>query len=687
MPAPTPATTPAAPRAARRQRASARLASLLVCATLLLVTAFIYAQTARFPFITYDDPVYASGNPHVQAGLNAADARWAFTTTDCSNWHPLTWLSLQLDAQLFGSWAGGFHLMNALLHALNCALLFFWLRAATAPALTSARAWLPAAIAALLFAAHPLHVESVAWVTERKDTLSTFFFFLTLLAYTRYAQRADRRAYALALGCYALGLMTKPMLVTLPPLLLLLDFWPLRRWRVDYGKESRWWWFVDRRAGRLLLEKIPFAALAAASCVVTVLVQHNAEVPLDSYPLHWRVVNAVVAYGRYLQKTVWPADLVLPYPFDTQVPWLTFAWAGIALPGLTALALWQWRRRPYLLVGWGWFLLTLVPVIGMVQVGSQAMADRYSYLPHIGLFSALGLLFGNAIAQLRIRFRLAAASLQIAGCVVLAALAWQAREQCALWRSSTVLFRHTRDVYGSNHLVDGLLMRSRLAEGDVAGALPYAESALRWQPDNVADLRCVADMHSALGHWAAALPLLQQIHDIQPENADVLSRLGVAFAHTGQGDLAQAAFTRALQLRPDDVATRVSFARLEQTLGDHAAAAQEFTDALARDPGCAEALARLAWLRATSPDAAVRDAARAVELAERLRALGGGAHTLVALDCLAAAHAELGQWPAAEANAVAALERAQASGQMPPAAIAQRSERLARIRARQRVRE
>ena len=399
---------------------------------LLWVVVAIYGPLLGAGFIAFDDPGYVYENAHVRAGLCLAGLRWAFTTFAQSNWHPLTWLSLQLDAQLFGLHAGGFHLTNLLLHAANTLLLFGWLRRATG-------ALWPAALVAFFFAAHPLHVESVAWVTERKDVLSTFFLCLTLLAYTRYAQQesggpARRRWYALALALYALGLLAKPMLVTLPGLLLLLDRWPLARW------DAATW---RARAPSLLLEKVPFGALAAASCVVTYLAQRTqAVVPLDALPPGARLAAAALGVGAYLQKTCWPVGLGVFYPYWQGVAWWRpLLWAGalVAPTALAARALWRGRTPPCVAVGWLWFVGALAPVSGLVQVGSQAVADRYTYVPHIGLFVALAW-SGEAAWRRWPRARGglgAAVAVAALGCLGLSV------RQAGYWQDGATLFAHT----------------------------------------------------------------------------------------------------------------------------------------------------------------------------------------------------------------------------------------------------
>ena len=343
----------------------------IIALLLALTTLVFYLPVTRFDFINYDDDEYVTSNPIVQGGLTFAGIKWALTTGHASNWHPMTWLSHMTDCELFGLDAGGHHLVSVLFHSANAVLLFILLRRMTE------KIW-PSAFVAALFAWHPLHVESVAWVAERKDVLSTFFALLAMLSYVKFARENSRRNFGLAIVFFALGLMAKPMLVTLPFVLLLLDVWPLKRWSPGTAGLSLW------------REKIPFFLLTAASCVITVIVQHGGQAiaSLDHIPMYFRLENGTVAPWRYLQKIVWPEDLAVMYPI-APISAASFV-AGAACLVLVTVAAWRWREtRPYFLVGWFWFLGTLVPVIGLVQVGSTSMADRYTYIPAIGIFIAL----------------------------------------------------------------------------------------------------------------------------------------------------------------------------------------------------------------------------------------------------------------------------------------------------------
>src|SRR5213082_1127624 len=358
---------------------------LLILPGLAVVTLAVYAQVIGHQFITLDDPTYIQENSMVKRGVTLAGLTWAFTTFHVANWHPLTWISHMIDCQFFGMNAGGHLLVNALMHAANT-LLVFWFLLRT----THAR-WSSALVAAL-FALHPLHVESVAWAAERKDTLSTFFGLLSLIAYTRYAEAPSIRRYAWTAITLALGLLAKPVLVTWPFVMLLLDYWPLRRLARWTRQKNFFVWIAP-----LLREKLPLFAIVAASCVITFFAQaHSGAVrTFSDVPIALRLLNALISYAKYLLLTFWPHDLAVYYPFTPiGIPAWQIIAATCLLTGITAFCLFQSEIRPYLIVGWLWFLGTLVPVIGLVQVGGQTMADRYFYIPSIGFFIAL--VFGLA---------------------------------------------------------------------------------------------------------------------------------------------------------------------------------------------------------------------------------------------------------------------------------------------------
>src|SRR5436309_2616283 len=431
---------------------------LLILPGLAIVTFGIYAQVIGHHFISFDDPTYIQENPMVNRGVTLAGLAWAFTTFHEANWHPLTWISHMIDCQFFGMNAGGHLLVNALIHAANT-LLLFWLLLRT----THAR-W-PSALVAALFALHPLHVESVAWASERKDTLSTFFGLLSLIAYVRYAEAPSIRRYAWTAIMLVLGLLAKPMLVTWPFVMLLLDYWPLRRFRESEvkGQPARLPAREDFRsslgAGRwsvvrsLVVEKIPLFALVAASAVVTSVAQsHGGGVrTFTEFPIALRLSNALVSYAKYLLLAFWPNDLAVYYPYTgTDIPAWQIIGAALLLIAITAFCFFQRKIRPYLTVGWLWFLGTLVPVIGLVQVGGQTMADRYFYIPSIGLFIAIVFGLANIAERRRVAPWVSAA---IANVVVLV-LATLTNAQIHRWSDSFTLFEHTLAVTPPNAAIE-----------------------------------------------------------------------------------------------------------------------------------------------------------------------------------------------------------------------------------------
>src|SRR5207248_206219 len=412
-----------------RHTATLARPDLFIVLGLAVITFGIYAQVIRHQFITLDDGWYIKNNPMVNRGVTLAGLAWAFTTFYEANWHPLTWIAHMIDSQLFGMNAGGHLLVNALIHVANT-LLVFWFLFRT----THAR-W-PSALVAALFGLHPLHVESVAWAAERKDTLSTFFGLLSLIAYARYAEARSNGRYGWTAITLALGLLAKPMLVTWPFVMLLLDYWPLRRFDLTSRKD------VATGIWPLLREKLPLFALVAASAVITSLAQsHGGTVrTFQEFPITLRLANALASYVKYVLLAFWPNDLAVYYPYTTAgIPPWQITWAAFSLIGITAFCFFQWKIRPYLVVGWLWFLGTLVPVIGIVQVGGQTMADRYFYIPSIGLFIVIA--FG--LADLARSWRVAPSLRTGIAVVVLLILATLTNAQIHRWSDSFTLFKHT----------------------------------------------------------------------------------------------------------------------------------------------------------------------------------------------------------------------------------------------------
>ena len=562
-------------------------------ALLFLLTLAIYLPALRYDFITYDDPGYVIHEPHVNTGLSWENFRWAWTSFEHANWHPLTWLSHQLDCQLFGLAPWGHHLTSALLHALNTLLLFAFLRHATG------FLWRSLAVAAL-FGLHPLHVESVAWVAERKDVLSTLLGLLTLWAYTAYSSRMKAglprawRPYLLALLAFAAGLSAKPMLVTLPCAMLLLDLWPLGRWSGA----------TTRRRLALVVEKLPFFALAAASCVLTSLAQSagGAMKAVECFPLSVRIANALVAYGLYLAKLFWPADLAVLYPsFGEMPPAENIVLAFAVLAVLSGAALFALRRgRAWAAVSWLWFLGTLVPVIGLVQVGGQTMADRYSYIPSIGMF--LVVVWGTAELTRSLSRRTLA--LGTAAALALAACSAQTLHQLAYWRNTETLFRHAVAVTDDNWMAHfNLFQFYRNSPADQSKARESYERAIaiigtfaeRQNQRGLALLR--------QGRNEEAIVYFRRSIRVKKDHTPAHINLGLTLLQSPSGlDEAVAAFRTALQLDPQSGDAQLGLGRALARMPDHlseaiselrmavwllpdrADAHLAFADALALDP-------------------------------------------------------------------------------------------------------
>ncbi len=525
---------------------------------LVIVTAALYWPITHHPFIVFDDPDYVTGNPAANTGLSWANFVWAFNGAHAGNWHPLTWLSHQLDCTLFGLDAGKHHLVNLLLHVTNSLLVLIFLRSATGSL------WRSALVAAL-FAWHPLHVESVAWASERKDTLSTFFWLLTLLAYVKRdacrvmrdeppaASRITHHAslyYFAALFFFALGLLSKPMVVTLPFVLLLLDLWPLGRIQNEKSK--------IKKTIALLVEKIPFFALALVGCATTYFSQTAA---MSSISFAERLGNAVLAYARYVVKFFWPDDLAIVYAHAKYTPWLLAIGTFALLLLWTVPLLWNWRRRPWLAVGWLWFLGTLVPTIGLVQVGAQSMADRYTYIPSIGFFIVI--VWGAAeIFSRRPRgnyFGAAIAGLALLGCVVLTA------KQITYWRDSITLFRHALEVTPDNYVAANSLGKAYELAGNNAGALACYRAAVESEPHFPVSQFNFAMMLLETGDDTSGFEHLQIAAKLQPENPDIPFNLGVYFTRHADWAGSAAQFRETLRLNPENATAKTALEKLRRT--------------------------------------------------------------------------------------------------------------------------
>jgi len=573
---------------------------LCACLLLALGTAALYWPVTGYPFINFDDGEYIYENPVVQAGLTVEGLKWAFDGIHVSNWHPLAWLSHMLDCQLFGLKAGGHHFVNLLFHIANTLLLFIFLRG------TTSALWRSAFVAAL-FAWHPLHVESVAWIAERKDVLSTFFWLLTLLAYARYARGAagDANAgqanivtpldtrhrglfYALALLCAAGALLSKPMAVTLPFTLLLVDLWPLKR--MDFSE------FKIRILIRLVVEKIPFFALSFALCLVTFLAQRGGGAVS---PVEWssRLGNVPVAYARYISKTFWPSDLAIVYPYIYQWPALAIIGSVLLVVLVSTLAVIFLRRKPWLAAGWFWFLGTLVPVIGFVQVGAQSMADRYSYVPSIGLFVVIVWATAGFFAA-RPNGK---ALIGLLGGTALVVCALATSLQISHWRGSISLFLHATQVTKNNYVANNALGKAFETRGELTRAAELYREAVLIEPRYAVSQYNYGLILVSLGRTDEALEHLAAAAQLDPNNADAQFNLGIFFLQQERFTNAMQCFEATLKLRPNFAAGHY---RLGQALAKQdqlPAAAAQFREALRLQPDLAEAQQELDALLTAQP--------------------------------------------------------------------------------------
>jgi tetratricopeptide (TPR) repeat protein len=681
--------------------------NLLIALALTLLTLAVFWQVRNHEFVNYDDNDYITDNYMVKRGLTWGGVWWAFSRSHANNWHPLTWLSHMLDWQLFGWNAGGHHLMQVALHLANTVLLFFLLQRMTGGV------WRCAFVAAL-FAVHPLHVQSVAWASERKDTLSTLFWLLTMWTYWSYAHRPDFRRYALVLGLFALGLMAKPMLVTVPLVLLLTDYWPLYRIREGKKKDHR------LPLSKLVWEKTPMFAITVISSVVTFLAQlKETVVSTEKLPLYERTANAITAYSHYIIQLFWPGKLAMLYPISLHIPLWKVIGSLTFLIVVTTLVLKYGPKHRYLTFGWFWYLITLVPVIGFVQVGSQAVADRYTYVPYIGLFVIIAYGVGELVEKLNIH----RVFLWPAAAGALTACALYAYENVGYWKNSEILLRHTLEVTPDNCLVHNNYAITMDQKGNMQEAIKHYEEALRIKYDfpevhnnlgaaydkigkhdealpkylkalelkpeypdalfnTAASYRLRGKIDDAITYYKRALDLkpdylganfdLAGIYfsrnqfsdairhyeaalDVNPHSAEARNNLACALVAAGKPDEALAQLQRALQIKPKYPDAYKNLAVIYRKQGKFSDAIQSYRKGIdASDPNLRPPLVNdLAWLLATSPSAADRDPLEAVSLAEECNRATGGNNAVV-LDTLAAAYASSGQFD----KAVATLQQA-----------------------------
>jgi tetratricopeptide (TPR) repeat protein len=675
--------------------------TVIIGAALSAVTLAVFWPLIHHDFISYDDAIYITENPHVRSGFTWENFTWAFQTGHGGNWHPITWLSHMLDVQIFGVNPGWHHLISAGFHTANTLLLFLLLKGLT-------KATWRSAVVAAFFAFHPLHVESVAWAAERKDVLSAFFGLLCLWSYGKYAELSGAQSltrqrlgwYGLALFFFAFGLMSKPMLVTFPFVMLLLDFWPFRRFALadPVAQDANLPKFEspptrDLRSSfsysairPLLIEKLPFFALTIASCVATVLAQSGggAVVPTAVLPLGQRVCNALIACAGYLEKTFWPTRLALFYPLHGEAPEEAVVVAGVSLCCMTALVFWRAARNPYLLVGWLWFLGMLVPTLGLVQVGMQQMADRYTYLPLIGVFVMLVWELTELLTALRVwtAVQASAAGLGVAVCGVLAS------RQIGYWQDTESIFGHTLKVTHDNYVALSNHGMAVFKKGRVAEAIQDYKAAIALAPELDVARTSLGEALVQQGKYDEAIEQFTKVLELEPANPAARLQLGVALSRQGKLDEAVEAFSEVLRQNPDDVGAHNNLGNVLSMQGRNEAALEHFAEAVRLQPAHAsaqnnlaivckklgrtdraiacyrealrlqpnflEALNNLAWTLATAPEEQYRNGSEAVRLATGACEMTQYQQP-IPLTTLAAAYAESGDFP----DAISFAERAQ----------------------------
>ena len=675
----------------------------VICTALAALTLAVFGQTVHHEFVNYDDDTFLTDNPTITHGLSVQGVKQAFAHRAGDDWDPLwaplTTLSHMLDCQFYGLHPGGHHLTNVLLHTVSVILLFLVLRSLTG-------ALWPSAFAAALFAVHPLHVESVAWVSERKDVLSGLFFMLTLWAYARYVTGPPRLSrYLLVVLFFVLGLMSKTMLVTMPFVLLLLDYWPLQRnskFKILSSKFENG--AGDVSFGWLVMEKIPLLALAAATSLAAIFTQGQggALVSIESSSASLRMANALVSYAAYLGRTIWPAGLAAYYPYPSQgLPVMKVMAALLVMVSLTALAWFYRRKLPFLLVGWLWFIGMLVPVIGLVQVGIQAQADRYTYLPQIGLVIALAWLVDTkcvAHRQRRLAFGIAMAGLM--------AFAAVAGVQTSYWRDSEALWRHAAAVTPDNFITDynlGLVLQEKgltddaivqfrkaleikadypkahfhlgnvlRQKGLMDEAIAEYQLAVAVEPNYAAAHNNLGIMLRRKGRLDDAISEFQKALEARPDYADAYNNLGNVLMQEGRADEAMAQYQKALDAKPEDAQAHYNLgsALLQERRMDEAIPHLRKALELRPDyPAARERLAQVAWLLATGADASAGDGSRALMLAEQADKLPGKDPGITMV--LAASYAACGRFPEAIDTVQQAIQMANLETNAPLAASLQ----------------
>jgi tetratricopeptide (TPR) repeat protein len=654
----------------------------LIITGLVLATIVAYEPVRNNGFIGFDDYDYIIDNPHVNKGMTGDSVIWAFTEQYKANWHPLTWLSHMLDCRLFGLNPVGHHLVSLLFHIANTLLLFWVLKRMTDSIWASA-------FAAAVFALHPVHVESVTWAAERKDVLSGFFWMLTMLAYVRYAEQPNIKRYILVLLAFIMAMMSKPMAVTLPFVLLLLDYWPLERLNRSGGQETI---LKSVPPGRLLLEKVPLIGLSMILSAITFVVQQSsgAVIALEKIPLDYRVANMFISYIRYIGKTIWPSKLAVFYPH----PHIALSEAATVICGLilvivTIFCIDIGRRKKYLAVGWLWYIGTLVPVIGLVQAGSQGIANRYMYLPMVGLLIIVAWAVKDFVAD-RPRRRVAAAS---SAAVILICLAILTRMQVNLWQNSIKLFEYASNVTEDNEKAQTDYGIALAEAGRFDEAIPHLGEAVRINPTSYKAINYLGKVFFTKGKYNEAIECFSELIKQKKDTAEVYynlamalgmkgqydesikcfskaleidagypeihKRLGAALLATGRSEEAVEQLNEALRTDPNQAVIYISLSIAYTRLNKYEQAIQNWTRAKELEPGSPYILSNPGWLLATASDASKEDADKAIEFARRTCEQTGYKDAEL-LDVLAAAYAAGGRFDDAISTAKKALSEAQA---------------------------
>jgi protein O-mannosyl-transferase len=529
---------------------------IIVYIVLAVATLAVFWQVTQYDFVNFDDHVYVTQNSHIQSGITPEGFRWAFSTKYTGLWNPLTWLSFMFDYQVHGLNAGGYHLTNLILHIMSALLLFWFFNRMTGAI------WRNAFVAAV-FALHPLHVESVAWIAERKDVLSAFFWMLTLCLYVYYTEKPVIRRYLPVLFSFVCALMSKPMVVTLPVIMILLDYWPLGRFELKKGNLILW----------QLKEKIPFFILSAALVIITL---YPSSYSVKHFPLSSRLANAPVAFVTYLEKTFWPHDMAVVYPFPVQIPVLHVLFASLLILVITMFVIVMIKRMPYLFVGWLWYAITILPVIGIIQIGCYAMADRYYYLPSIGVAVMLAWEIPSLIKKEDRRKKI----LFSAGIAFLAIMAFLTWKQCAYWKNSIELFNHTLQVAKNNYPAYINLACALAEKGKTGEAMDYYNKAIYMSTKYAELYYSRGNLYYKQGNYQRAIEDFNKAIKLKPDYAAVYYNRGIAYNYLGQYQRAIEDYNKAIGITPDDSDNYNNRGAAYVKLGQYQCAIEDFNKAI-----------------------------------------------------------------------------------------------------------